>query len=58
MKRFAAAYTVRENNRQTKVKVFWTRAEDAQIARDNFSHFVNEQCKREVINIYPMHYMG
>lgn len=57
MKRFAAAYEVRENNRQTKVRVYWTRAEDLEIAKDNFANFVANQCKHEVTNIYPMRSM-
>lgn len=56
MKKFACAYTVQEG-RNTKVKVFWTRAEDVSIARANFTFFREEQCKQHIVATYPMHNM-
>ncbi|ADX87721.1 hypothetical protein [Vibrio phage JSF23] len=54
MKRFAIAYTAQEG-RNTKVKVFWTNAEDKEIAMFNFKYYREEQTDQHIINWYEMH---
>lgn len=57
MKRYAAAYEVKEHDQKTKVKVFWTRAEDLDIANYHLSYFLNEQLKQPLVKVHPIYLM-
>lgn len=57
MKRYAAAYEVKEHNKRTVVKVYWARAESLSIAQANFQFFLEEQVKVPVGKTYDIHEM-